>query len=105
MIASVSREQMFLPTPCDLWDVKDVINKLVASTRLFTGFGLRQPPDHSLDLINPKHDHFSNHNYSVNGEVGFPPLRLIKAGDYTVWVQVKTENKIITQKFNFTISS
>ena len=50
-------------------------------------------------------DHFSNHNYSVNGEVGFPPLRLIKAGDYTVWVQVKTENKIITQKFNFAISS
>ena len=58
-----------------------------------------------LDLINPKHDHFSNQNYSVNGEVGFPPLRLIKAGDYTVWVQVKAENKIITQKFNFTISS
>ncbi len=54
VIASVSREQMFLPTPCDLWDVKDVINKLVASTRLFTGFGLRQPPDPSLDLINPK---------------------------------------------------
>lgn len=57
-----------------------------------------------LDLINPKHDHYSNQNYSVSGEVGFPPLRLIKAGDYTVWVQVKTENKIITQKFNFTIS-
>ena len=54
VIASVSRDQMFLPTPCDLWDVKDVINKLVASTRLFTGFGLRQPADLSLDLINPK---------------------------------------------------
>ena len=54
VIASVSREQMFLTTPCDLWDVKDIINKLVASTRLFTGFGLRQPPDPSLDLINPK---------------------------------------------------
>ena len=58
-----------------------------------------------LDLINTKHDHYSNQNYSVNGEVGFPPLRLIKAGDYTVWVQVKTEYKIITQKFNFTIST
>ncbi len=54
VIASVSPDQMFLPTPCDLWDVKDVINKLVASTRLFTGFGLRQPADPSLDLINPK---------------------------------------------------
>ena len=53
VIASVSRDQMFLPTPCDLWDVKDVINKLVASTRLFTGFGLRQPADPSLVLINP----------------------------------------------------
>ena len=58
-----------------------------------------------LDLINPQHDHFSNQNYSHNGEVGFPPLRLIEAGDYTVWVQIKTENKIITQKFNFTIST
>tara|TARA_B100000287_G_scaffold209596_1_gene197771 strand:+ start:1239 stop:1823 length:585 start_codon:yes stop_codon:yes gene_type:complete len=54
VIASISNDQMSLATPCDLWDVKDVINKLVASTRLFTGFGLRQQPDPSLDLINPK---------------------------------------------------
>ena len=58
-----------------------------------------------LDLINPQHDHSSNQNYSHNGEVGFPPMRLIEAGDYTVWVQIKTENKVITQKFNFTISA
>ena len=54
VIASISNDQMSLATPCDLWDVKDVINKHVASTRLFTGFGLRQQPDPSLDLINPK---------------------------------------------------
>ena len=54
VIASISNDQMSLATPCDLWDVKDVINKLVASTRLFTGFGLPQQPDPSLDLINPK---------------------------------------------------
>ena len=32
----------------------DVINKLVASTLLFTSFGLREEGDPNLDLINPK---------------------------------------------------
>ncbi|MDG2301205.1 MAG: TIGR03086 family metal-binding protein [Acidimicrobiales bacterium] len=54
VISTVTENQMSLPTPCDLWDVKDIINKLIASTRLFAGFGLRQPADPSLDLINPK---------------------------------------------------
>ncbi len=54
VISVVNVDQMNLPTPCDLWDVKDIINKLVASTQLFTGFGLRQPADPSLDLINPR---------------------------------------------------
>jgi len=54
VISTINIDQMALPTPCDLWDVKDIVNKLVASTRLFTGFGLRQPADPSLDLIDPK---------------------------------------------------
>ena len=43
------------PTPCDEWSVIDVINKMTASTRLFTSFGLRETPDPTLDLIHPKH--------------------------------------------------
>ncbi len=54
VISTINADQMNLPTPCDLWDIKDIVNKLVASTRLFAGFGLRQPADPSLDLINPR---------------------------------------------------
>lgn len=54
-IAAIAPEQLHLPTPCDEWDVRDVINKMVASTLLFTSFGQRTEPDAALDLINPKH--------------------------------------------------
>ena len=35
VIASISEDQLELSTPCDEWSVRDVINKLVASTLLF----------------------------------------------------------------------
>ncbi|MBG01572.1 MAG: TIGR03086 family protein [Acidimicrobiaceae bacterium] len=54
VISKIHLDQMTLPTPCDLWNVRNIINKLVASTLLFAGFGLRQPPDPDLDLVNPK---------------------------------------------------
>ena len=55
VIARVQRDQLLWPTPCDLWTVGDVINKLTASTRVFTSFGLREEPDPSLDLVHPTH--------------------------------------------------
>ena len=54
VIAAIGDDQLDLPTPCDQWSVRDIINKLVASTLLFTLFGNRQPADPTLDLINPK---------------------------------------------------
>lgn len=54
VIAAIEPDQLDLPTPCDEWSVRDVINKMVASTRLFTLFGRREPADPSLDLIHPK---------------------------------------------------
>jgi len=47
-------DQLELSTPCDDWTVRDVINKVVASTHVFTSFGRREPPDPTLDLIDPK---------------------------------------------------
>ena len=37
------------------------------------------------------------------GRVSFPPLSLDKAGDYYMWVQVKTEGEVVTEKFSFTV--
>ncbi len=54
VIAAIQTGQLDFPTPCDKWSVRDVINKLVASTLLFTSFGLREEGDPNLDLINPK---------------------------------------------------
>ena len=54
VIGSVRDEQLDLATPCDEWSVRDVINKLVASTLLFASFGRREEGDPSLDLIHPK---------------------------------------------------
>lgn len=40
------------PTPCDEWSVRDVVNKMTASTIVFSAFGQRRPhPGH--DLIHP----------------------------------------------------
>lgn len=54
VLASVNHDQLDLPTPCDEWSVRDVMNKLVASTLLFASFGRREDGDPNLDLINPK---------------------------------------------------
>ena len=54
IIATIKRDQLDLPTPCDEWSVRDVINKLVASTLLFASFGRREEGDSNLDLIHPK---------------------------------------------------
>ena len=54
VIASIRKDQLHLPTPCDQWSVRDVINKLVASTLLFAAFGKRENGDPNLDLVNPK---------------------------------------------------
>ena len=55
VIAQIDRSDLSRPTPCDEWSVLDIVNKLTASTLVFTSFGLRQEPDPDLDLVNPKH--------------------------------------------------
>lgn len=55
VIAAIRPAELHLPTPCDEWDVLDVINKMVASTLVFAAFGRREEPDPELDLIEPKH--------------------------------------------------
>lgn len=55
VIARVEPGRLDDPTPCDLWSVVDVIDKLTASTILFTAFGRRETPPEGLDLINPRH--------------------------------------------------
>ena len=54
-LARLTADQHDLPTPCDEWSVIDIVNKLTASTMVFTSFGLREQPDPTLDLINPRH--------------------------------------------------
>ena len=54
-LARLNADQYDLPTPCDEWSVIDIVNKLTASTMVFTSFGLRQQPDPTLDLIHPRH--------------------------------------------------
>lgn len=53
VIVRIRADQLDRPTPCDEWSVRDVINKMVASTRVFTSFGLRERPDETLDLVHP----------------------------------------------------
>lgn len=53
VIVRIHADQLDLPTPCDEWSVRDVINKMVASTLVFTSFGLRERPDETLDLVHP----------------------------------------------------
>lgn len=55
VIARVERADWHRPTPCDEWSVTNVIDKLTASTIMFTSFGRRETPDPTLDLINPRH--------------------------------------------------
>ncbi len=53
VLAAVKPEQHRWRGPCDDWTVGDEINKLIASTWLFTAFGDRRPPEPGLDLVNP----------------------------------------------------
>ena len=53
VIAQLVDEDWARPTPCDEWSVRDVVNKMVASTILFSHFGRRQRPGAPLDLIHP----------------------------------------------------
>lgn len=55
VIARVTADDTHRPTPCDEWSVIDVINKLTASTLVFTSFGRREAPDPTLDLVHPNH--------------------------------------------------
>jgi len=55
VIARIDKDQWDASTPCSEWSVIDVINKLTASTMVFTSFGLRESPDPTLDLIHPTH--------------------------------------------------
>ena len=51
VIAQIAPSDLDRPTPCSEWSVRDIVNKLVASTLVFSAFGLRQAPDPSLDLV------------------------------------------------------
>ena len=39
------------------------------------------------------------------GRVAFPPLSLDKTGEYYIWVQVKTEGEVVTERFKFRVES
>ena len=54
VIAQVGPDDLPRPTPCTEWSVRDVLNKLVASTMVFTAFARREVPDATLDLVNPR---------------------------------------------------
>ncbi len=53
VLAAVRPDQHGLRGPCDHWTVGHEIDKLIASTWLFTAFGRREPPDRDYDLVNP----------------------------------------------------
>jgi uncharacterized protein (TIGR03086 family) len=53
MIARLGPDDWARPTPCDEWTVRDVVNKMVASTIMFTTFARREQPDPPYDLVHP----------------------------------------------------
>lgn len=53
LIARIDPADWNRPTPCDDWSVRDIINKMVASTITFTYFGRRERLKPALDLVNP----------------------------------------------------
>ena len=46
---------------------------------------------------------FVEHCKNQNSIVNFPPISLVKPGQYMMWIQAKSEGEIITQKFDFEI--
>lgn len=53
MIARIGPDDWTRATPCDDWSVRDIANKIVASTRMFAAFGRRDRLDPPYDLIHP----------------------------------------------------
>ncbi len=53
LIADIGPDDWSRPTPCTEWSVRDVVNKMTASTQLFAAFGRRERPDPAPDLIDP----------------------------------------------------
>lgn len=53
LVARIEPDDWALATPCDEWSVRDVVNKIVASTRTFAAFGRRERPDPPYDLVHP----------------------------------------------------
>ena len=53
LIAELGPGDWERPTPCTEWSVRDVVNKMTASTQLFAAFGRRERPDPAPDLIDP----------------------------------------------------
>ena len=53
LIARIDPADWNKPTPCDEWSVRDIINKMVASTITFTYFGRRERLKPALDLVHP----------------------------------------------------
>jgi uncharacterized protein (TIGR03086 family) len=53
VIAQLGEQDWSRPTPCDEWNVRDIVNKMVASTITFTWFGRRERLSPPLDLVHP----------------------------------------------------
>ncbi len=53
LIAKLDDRHWVLPTPCDEWSVRDIVNKMTASTIVFTAFGERHRPEPAYDLVHP----------------------------------------------------
>jgi uncharacterized protein (TIGR03086 family) len=53
VIARIGAADWERPTPCDEWSVRDIVNKMTASTITFAAFGRRTRPEPALDLIHP----------------------------------------------------
>jgi uncharacterized protein (TIGR03086 family) len=53
VIARLGPDDWALPTPCDEWSVRDVVNKMTASTYTFSAFGERRRLDPPYDLVHP----------------------------------------------------
>jgi len=50
---------------------------------------------------NDKASYQTHEHSNKNGQLQFPSLILDKKGSYSLWVQVKVEGEVLTQKFNF----
>lgn len=53
VIAGLAPDDDVRPTPCDQWSVRDIVNKMVASTWMFAAFARRSPLDPPYDLVDP----------------------------------------------------